>query len=340
MNRWLTLPLLAAALGLAAGGCGRAPDQEDDGARQDRSVVARPQEKHLQGVVLLTRQGGNRQPALDPAGERILWLHRPTGRDLFQPWLMRADGSGPRRLLPDGILAEGLAWAPDGTRIVLAAARAPRRAEPAPPRDLPDYLGLLFDPGLDIDLLDPGSGTLTELVGRPGWDAEPSFTPDGTRVLFSSLEGGRGSLWSVPATGGEPELLLEWDGYLGGARMSPDGRLIVFQATRPTPPPGLGLYVCNADGSSLRPLVEAGTYALTPCWTPDGQWIAFAADAAERDFELHIVRPDGRDLQRVTYRQGADLFPSFSRDGRRILWAGRVGGAESGLQLLSAHWIP
>lgn len=330
---------LALALPPLAHGCGRSRQEEPAPLPAEQAVAARPEETHLQGVTLLTRDGSSRQPLLSPDGTRIAYLHRPLGRPLFGLWVMDADGGGGRALLPDSALCEGLCWSEDGLQVLHAATLEPRRGREGPPPDMPAYLDLLYEPGLDLWLVDLESGARTAVLERPGSDADPSYGP-GQRILCSSFDGERGVLWATGPGGGEPDSLLSWPGYLGGARTSPDGRWIVFQAARQSDPPGVGLFVCAADGAGARPLFEGGTFALTPAWLPHEDGIAFASDAADQDFELWVVKLDGTGLQRVTHRPGPDLYPCFSRDGKQIVWAGSAGGAESGLRVMRANWIP
>jgi len=42
------------------------------------------------------------------------------------------------------------------------------------------------------------------------------------------------------------------------------------------------LYVCDADGSNLKRLTKSPQDESSPCWSPDGKWICFAAEKSRR----------------------------------------------------------
>jgi hypothetical protein len=81
---------------------------------------------------------------------------------------------------------------------------------------------------------------------------------------------------------------------------------------------------------------------VTPAWSPDGEWIAFASDRTG-NFEVNIVRPDGSSLSQVTYTTSNELslgwrplpgltvetpgFPVMANNGANVLPATRSGSA-------------
>src|SRR5207249_5512814 len=91
----------------------------------------------------------------------------------------------------------------------------------------------------------------------------PTWSPDGREIAFAL----HGSLWKVPAEGGEAVEITSGPGYDSEPQWSADGRRIVF--TRDTGHQ-MELYLVNADGSELRQLTHAGGINVDPEWhSPD-----------------------------------------------------------------------
>ena len=127
--------------------------------------------------------------------------------------------------------------------------------------------------------------------------------------------------------------------YAGGARISPDGSRVVFHAATDSTGRNLEIYIADLAGGNPRPLTALGATSLTPAWHPTQQFIIFASDAAGQDFELWMVGTDGAGLERVTFSLGFDGFPSFSRDGKRLLWTSQRGtSAAAQSHVWCANW--
>jgi Tol biopolymer transport system component len=98
--------------------------------------------------------------------------------------------------------------------------------------------------------------------------------------------------------------------------------------SRVFPAPGqLGLFVANADGSGEHPLLaEAGGLDYDATWSRTGDWIAFTSERSG-SADLYRVRPDGRDLERLTDNASYDDQAAFSPDGTRLVFVTtRAGG--------------
>jgi TolB protein len=100
------------------------------------------------------------------------------------------------------------------------------------------------------------------------------------------------------------------------ASPSPDGRSIVYHSNRLG---RRGLFIADADGRNPRLLVQ-DNHPSTPAWSPDGRWIAFTAQI-EGDPEIHLIRPDGSGLRRLTDVKGDDAHPAWAADGRRLFFS-------------------
>jgi TolB protein len=197
-------------------------------------------------------------------GSRIAFTsNRQEGYDT---WVMDGDGQGQTRLLTTSAWDDYPRWAPDGTRLALATTATTEGVANS-----------------EIYVSGP-YGELLRLTNTTAEDQWPDWSPDG-RIIFS--EGFKGtSDWDLYVMNGDGSGRSLW---LGGPTCdiqptwSPDGRWVAFiRNANDTNGNGVvdeedagDLWVARADGTGLRQLTD-GQWMITPAWSPDSQWIAFA----------------------------------------------------------------
>jgi Tol biopolymer transport system component/predicted Ser/Thr protein kinase len=148
------------------------------------------------------------------------------------------------------------------------------------------------------------SGTLGELY--------PIYTPDGQSVVYHTWGAPR-RIWRIPRAGGPPIPLTPADLDATFADISPDGTTLVFVVTEQKARERV--YTLRlAEG---RPRLLTASPASVPRWSPDGKWIAFAADRGYGG-GIFVVRPDGTDERRLTQTGG---WPVWRPDSRHIGYA-------------------
>jgi TolB protein len=164
----------------------------------------------------------------------------------------------------------------------------------------------------------------------------PSWSPDGVRLVFESRRHGGTELYIINADGtGERRLT-----FSGAAventhpSWSADGSTIVFDSNREG---AWTLYAIRADGTGERRVMDpagsaSGEFARHPEWSPDGRWIAFDSKR-DGNGELYVVRPDGTGLRRITDSPNNDSHPSWTPDGEVVVVQVRDGERSLG----SAH---
>src|SRR5688500_11497481 len=128
--------------------------------------------------------------------------------------------------------------------------------------------------GLDIWVQSVGGSDPLRLTSDAADEAEPSFSPDGSQVVFSRRDTG---LYVVGALGGEPRLVAP-TAWARSPRFSPDGRWIVYWTGFPASvvaggiPGALGnIHVVSAGGGVPRTLPFGVASARYPIWSPDGE---------------------------------------------------------------------
>ena len=263
-------------------------------------------------------------------------------------------GGEPRRLTNWNATLNGLSWTPDGRQIVYSVAEAAagrlwripaNSAQPGRGSPLADIPVAAVNPSIsrpspgqparlafqtitrDVDL------QMMDLEARPVNDTIESkpfsnstrpegtarFSPDGSRIAFSSHRSGGPEIWVAGRDGsglqqitslGAPELLV------GG--WSPDGARIAFDAAIAG---NDDVFVVGADGGHLRRLTSESSVDGVVSWSGDGRWIYFSSTRAGAIPDIWRVSFDGGPAIRISHNGGFD--PKESSDGRYLFYLDR-----------------
>ena len=176
----------------------------------------------------------------------------------------------------------------------------------------------------------------------------PQWSPAGDAVIFgigkfsAFLDFAIGARKPVdPVNGGAQVAMVKTDGtgfrkITSGANnngfpaFSPDGKRIVYRTMGPQ---GDGLRVMNMEDGKISTLTS--DYDNFPVWSPRGDLIAFVR-RVENDFEVFTIRPDGKDLKRLTFAKGNEAHLGWSPDGEKILFAStRMGFKDEAIYTFS-----
>jgi Tol biopolymer transport system component len=146
---------------------------------------------------------------------------------------------------------------------------------------------------------------------------EPAWSPDGSRIAFSSKREGSFDIYAMDADGNAARRLTTTRHDDNHPSFAPDGERMVF--SRGTTG---DLYVMDADGSGLRPLVDDPADDTQPAWSPDGSWIAFTRRTPGTGIrELWLVRPDGTGARQLTALETVSEAPAWTPDGAHVAFA-------------------
>jgi len=144
----------------------------------------------------------------------------------------------------------------------------------------------------------------------------PAFRPDGT-VAAAYSEAQRTAIYSFSGRNNK-SFLTGLGGINVSPTFSPDGSRMAFVSDQGG---SAAVYVSSANGGPATRLTNTGK-ATDPAWSPTGEYIAFV----NRETDIYIVRPDGSGLKALTGGMGRNYRPSFSPDGRMIVFASDRSG--------------
>ena len=141
---------------------------------------------------------------------------------------------------------------------------------------------------------------------------QPAFSPDGSRILFSSNMASNLDLWEVSVKSRSLRRITEDETGDWDPAYSPDGKSILWSSNRNG---HFEIWMVNADGSGARRVTNDGVDAENPSMTPDGKWIIY--NSYNPDLKIRgiwKIHPDGTGAERIA--DGLTQWPEISPDGR------------------------
>lgn len=354
---------VAALLALLVAGCA-AERQESSPVLEIESQGATPypessDEPRLRNLRQLTHGGENAEAYFSADGQRLIFqMTREGVAACDQIFTMDLDGTNVRRVSNGEGRTTCAYFFPSGDRVVYSSTHHIDAACPTPPDHSRGYVWGLF--GYDVYVANADGTNLTQITHEPGYDAEATISPDGSKIVFTSDRDGDLEIYTMDPDGSNVTRLTNTPGYDGGAFFTADGTQLVYRARHPETdeeladyrallaehlirPGVLDIYIMNADGTNQRRLTDNGAANFAPFPHPNGRQILFSSnmhDPSGRDFDLYLINVDGTGLERVTTSPEFDGFPMFSPDGTMLVFASNRGGAQEGdTNVFLADWV-
>ena len=175
---------------------------------------------------------------------------------------------------------------------------------------------------------------LGRLVSFPflgGDNFSPAWSSDGTKFSFSStMRDGDPEIYMTDASGNGLKRLTTHKGTDSSPVFNPrtNGQIAWVSGRTGLPQ----IYIMDADGSNLQQITTQG-YAVSPSWSPNGMLLAFAwfrkyGPGAPGGQDIYIMDIASRQFVQLTHDSGRNDFPSWSPDGRHLVFQSNRAGTE------------
>jgi eukaryotic-like serine/threonine-protein kinase len=222
-------------------------------------------------------------------------------------WAVDAEGHNPKQLTSDvseAIVHVRPRWSPDDKRIVFQNKESTK---------------------FDVRVVDLATQKLVWITDDHFQDLQPTWSPSGRYIYFSSYRSGGLNLWRIAVTSGgkvrgAPQQLTTGAGQDLEPALSPDSSRLAFAIRRQN----ADLWLLAVDPTTGQPvgfpreMLATNREESRGAWSPDGGSIAFNSD---RSGEMNIwLREKNGDLRQLTTGPGGDYQANWSPDGRKIVF--------------------
>ncbi len=248
--------------------------------------------KYLANLKQLTNGGQNAEAYWAPDGKRLIFQTTREPYKCDQIFIMNADGSD-QHLVSTGKGRTTCAYfLKDNKHIVYASTHEAGDECPPPPDRSKGYLWGVFA-GYDIYLATDAGKITKKLTDAPGYDAEATVNWKQDRIIYTSMASGDLDTWSMKPDGSGKKRLTMLPGYDGGAFFSRDGKNIIWRANHPNQHDAMQKYKDLLKDNMVAPM----------------------------RMELFISDAEGKNEKQLTNFGCASFAPTFTPDGKKILFA-------------------
>jgi TolB protein len=225
-------------------------------------------------------------------------------------WRMDYDGANQRPVATLGTISLSPRISPDGSRVAFSSVTSAG--------------------GWQIQMF---SLELNRAVSFPrfaGTNVSPAWAPDGSRIAFSSSQSGDPEIYVADASGHNLKRVTASAGPDVSPTWNPKtGAQIAFVSGRSGLPQ---VFTMEADGTNAQRMTDQG-YAVSPAWSPNGQFLAFSwmrkyGPGAPGAQDIYIMDIVSKQWVQLTHDGGRNDFPSWSPDGRHIVFQSTRSGSE------------
>jgi TolB protein len=264
------------------------------------AALAAGQTPHVGEPKQLTHGGQNAEAYWSPDGKRLIFQSTRPPYACDQIFIMNADGSD-QHLVSTGKGATTCSYfLADGKHILYASTHLAGDACPTPPDRSKGYVWGVF-PGFDIFLAKDTGEIEKRLTDAPGYDAEATVNWKTGTIVYTSLASKDLDLWTMKTDGSEKKQLTKTDGYDGGAVFSRDGKKLVWRANHPKDAAAMATYKGLLADNLTAPM----------------------------KMEIMVSDADGGNAHAITNFGCASFAPTFTPDGKKILFSSNKHACDS-----------
>jgi len=174
----------------------------------------------------------------------------------------------------------------------------------------------------DLYVVDYDSEGLMRLTANRTLNLCPSWSPDGSRIAFTSYrQSGQQGLFGLDTSNGKVDLIIAVDGLNLGADWHPNGEELLVSLSHKGDPE---IYRIRPDGTIIKRLTVSSAIEISPSWSPGGRDLVFTSDRTGTP-QLYIIDSDGAGRRRLTFEGRYNDSAVWSPGGDRIAYATREG---------------
>jgi len=247
---------------------------------------------HLDNIKQLTFGGQNAEAYWSPDGKRLIFQSTRDKLQCDQIFIMNADGSDQHMVSTGkGRTTCGYFMA-DNKHILYASTHEAGDACPADADRSKGYVWAVY-PGYDIYLATDDGKIQKKLTSAQGYDAEGTVNWKTGKIVYTSMQSGDLDLWTMNSDGSGKKQLTKSEGYDGGPVLSRDGKKLAWRANHPATPETEKKYRDLLSENLTSPM----------------------------KMELLVADSDGKNAKQITDFGCAAFAPSFTPDGKKILFS-------------------
>jgi Tol biopolymer transport system component len=265
--------------------------------------------------------------ALSPDGRWVVFTSERRGNpDLYA---LELEGGGePRLLIDSSAMEDQAAFSPDGNSIAFVSTESGNA----------DIYVLPFAPETT-----QGLAAAVNVTNDPGGDFRPDFSPDGSRIAFTTdrdtpvsghpifafTRQREGDVYVMSRDGGNVQRLTATPDWDGSPEWSADGHTLYFYSARPReivgPPTspilgqegGFRIWAMDSDGANPRAVTPEGVEALAPAVTPGGR-VAYQKRTGYARWSIESVAADGSGSRAESDSATDYWLPDFAPSGAMV----------------------
>ena len=239
------------------------------------------------------------------AETKIYFVSSRTGNKEIS--VMDYDGMNERQLTHLGTVSLSPHVSPDNSRVAFAS---------------------LGKNGWSLRMFSLDLGRLTAFPAWGGMTLSPAWSSDGAKLAFSSGRTGDPEIYVSDALGNGERRLTAFRGPDVSPVWNPKTNSQLAWVSGRTKLPQI--YIMDSDGANISRMTDGG-YAISPSWSPSGQFLTFAWDrkygpGAPGGYDIYVMDIASKRWTQLTHDSGANDFPSWSPDSRHIVFQREQNG--------------